>query len=159
VGKQEGLSEVRTACRRQRILQHQIHFTNASLGWPAITSIDLPSGAPSPPLTAMGTRLLVNITDQLSVLGGSSTATRQALGRVTPKSATATASISASTIRPRFLGKSNTPGTTRRRSEPCRTNQVWGLAPFRLVCRSAAGIKRRVAGAADEPRYAPVAVR
>lgn len=45
-------------------------FTNASMGWPAITSLDLPSGGPSPPLAAMGTRLLVNMTDQLSVLGG-----------------------------------------------------------------------------------------
>ncbi|WP_354206324.1 MULTISPECIES: carbohydrate porin [unclassified Bradyrhizobium] len=45
-------------------------FTNASLGWPAITSFDLPSGGPSPPLAAMGARLLVNVTDQLSVLGG-----------------------------------------------------------------------------------------
>ncbi|MGX4770162.1 carbohydrate porin [Bradyrhizobium guangdongense] len=45
-------------------------FTNASMGWPAITSLDLPSGGPSPPLAAMGARLLVNITDQLTVLGG-----------------------------------------------------------------------------------------
>ena len=45
-------------------------FTNASMGWPAITSFDLPSGGPSPPLAAMGARLLVNVTDQLSVLGG-----------------------------------------------------------------------------------------
>ncbi len=45
-------------------------FTNASMGWPAITSLDLPSGGPSPPLAAMGARLLVNITNQLSVLGG-----------------------------------------------------------------------------------------
>ncbi|TYL70339.1 carbohydrate porin [Bradyrhizobium cytisi] len=45
-------------------------FTNASMGWPAITSLDLPSGGPSPPLAAMGARLLVNITDQLSILGG-----------------------------------------------------------------------------------------
>ncbi|MEY9170929.1 carbohydrate-selective porin OprB [Bradyrhizobium elkanii] len=45
-------------------------FTNASMGWPAITSLDLPSGGPSPPLAAMGTRLLVNATDQLSILGG-----------------------------------------------------------------------------------------
>lgn len=28
-------------------------FTNASLGWPAITSINLPSGGPSPPLAAL----------------------------------------------------------------------------------------------------------
>jgi porin len=45
-------------------------FTNASMGWPAITSLDLLSGGPSPPLAAMGARLLVNVTDQLSVLGG-----------------------------------------------------------------------------------------
>jgi porin len=44
-------------------------FTNASMGWPAITAIDLPSGGPSPPLAAMGARLLVNINQNLSVLG------------------------------------------------------------------------------------------
>jgi porin len=42
---------------------------NASMGWPAITAIDLPSGGPSPPLAAMGARLLVNISSNLSVLG------------------------------------------------------------------------------------------
>jgi porin len=45
-------------------------LTNASMGWPAITSTNLPSGGPSPPLAAMGARLLVNLTDQLSILGG-----------------------------------------------------------------------------------------
>jgi porin len=44
--------------------------TNASMGWPAITSVDLPSGGPSPPLGAVGARLLVNVSDNLSVLGG-----------------------------------------------------------------------------------------
>jgi porin len=44
-------------------------LTNASMGWPAITSVDLPSGGPSPPLAALGTRLLVNVSDSLSVLG------------------------------------------------------------------------------------------
>ena len=44
-------------------------FTNASMGWPAITSLALPSGGPSPPLAAVGARLLVNVTDQLSALG------------------------------------------------------------------------------------------
>jgi porin len=28
-------------------------FTNASMGWPAITSVNLPSGGPSPPLAAL----------------------------------------------------------------------------------------------------------
>ena len=44
-------------------------LTNASMGWPAITAIDLPSGGPSPPLAAMGARLLVNINQNLSILG------------------------------------------------------------------------------------------
>jgi porin len=45
-------------------------LTNASMGWPAITSTNLPSGGPSPPLAAMGARVLINVTEQLSVLGG-----------------------------------------------------------------------------------------
>jgi porin len=32
-------------------------FTNVSMGWPAITSTNLPSGGPSPPLAALGARL------------------------------------------------------------------------------------------------------
>src|SRR5213080_662985 len=44
-------------------------LTNASMGWPAITSVDLPSGGPSPPLAAVGARLLVNVNDNLTVLG------------------------------------------------------------------------------------------
>jgi porin len=44
-------------------------FTNASMGWPAISSVDLPSGGPSPPLAALGARLRVNVTDQLTLLG------------------------------------------------------------------------------------------
>lgn len=43
--------------------------TNASMGWPAITSVDLPSGGPSPPLAAMGARLLVNASDNVAILG------------------------------------------------------------------------------------------
>jgi porin len=45
-------------------------LTNASMGWPAITSTNLPSGGPSPPLAAMGARVLFNVTEQLSLLGG-----------------------------------------------------------------------------------------
>ena len=44
-------------------------FTNASLGWPAITSLDLPSGGPSPPLAALGARLRVNVNDNLTLVG------------------------------------------------------------------------------------------
>jgi porin len=45
-------------------------FTNASLGWPAGFSLDMPSGGPSPPLAAMGTRLRADLTDNLTLIGG-----------------------------------------------------------------------------------------
>src|SRR3954470_16456238 len=44
-------------------------FANASLGWPAITSINLPSGGPSPPLAAVGARLAAKLSDNITVLG------------------------------------------------------------------------------------------
>jgi porin len=44
-------------------------LTNASMGWPAITSVDLPSAGPSPPLAALGARLLVNVNENLTALG------------------------------------------------------------------------------------------
>jgi porin len=44
-------------------------FTNASLGWPAITSLNLPSGGPSPPLAALGARMRVNMNDNLTLVG------------------------------------------------------------------------------------------
>lgn len=43
-------------------------FTNASLGWPAITSVDLPAGGPSPPLAAMGVRLYGQLSEHISWL-------------------------------------------------------------------------------------------
>jgi porin len=44
-------------------------FTNASLGWPAIFALDMPSGGPSPPLAAMGARLRADVTDNLTLVG------------------------------------------------------------------------------------------
>src|SRR3954463_7276153 len=44
-------------------------FTNASLGWPAITSINMPSGGPSPPLAAVGARLAAKLNDNVTLLG------------------------------------------------------------------------------------------
>ena len=44
-------------------------FTNASLGWPAGLSLNIPSGGPSPPLAAIGARLRADLTDNLTVLG------------------------------------------------------------------------------------------
>jgi porin len=45
-------------------------FTNASLGWPAGLSVNMPSGGPSPPLAAMGARLRVDPNPNLSLLFG-----------------------------------------------------------------------------------------
>src|SRR5882757_52308 len=44
-------------------------FTNSSLGWPAITSIDLPAAGPSPPLAAVGARLSAKLNDNFTLLG------------------------------------------------------------------------------------------
>ena len=44
-------------------------FTNASLGWPAIFSLNLPSGGPSPPLATLGTRLRADVSDNLTLIG------------------------------------------------------------------------------------------
>jgi porin len=44
-------------------------FTNASLGWPAIAAINLPSGGPSPPLATLGTRLRADVSDNLTLVG------------------------------------------------------------------------------------------
>ncbi|WP_375411590.1 carbohydrate porin [uncultured Bradyrhizobium sp.] len=43
-------------------------FTNASMGWPAITSINLPAGGPAPPLAAVGARLYGKLSDNITVL-------------------------------------------------------------------------------------------
>ena len=45
-------------------------FTNASLGWPVGLSLNMPSGGPSPPLVAMGTRLRTDLTWTISTLIG-----------------------------------------------------------------------------------------
>jgi porin len=44
-------------------------FTNASLGWPAVLSYNIPGGGPSPPLATMGARLRADVSDNLSLLG------------------------------------------------------------------------------------------
>lgn len=45
-------------------------FLNASLGWPAIFALNMPSGGPSPPLAAMGARFRTDVTDNLTLVGG-----------------------------------------------------------------------------------------
>jgi porin len=44
-------------------------FTNASLGWPAMLSLNLPSGGPSPPLAVLGTRLRADVNEHLTLIG------------------------------------------------------------------------------------------
>ena len=44
-------------------------FTNASLGWPGIFALNMPSGGPSPPLAAVGARLRADVTDNLTLIG------------------------------------------------------------------------------------------
>jgi porin len=44
-------------------------FTNASLGWPAIFALNMPSGGPSPPLATMGVRLRADVNDNLTLIG------------------------------------------------------------------------------------------
>jgi porin len=44
-------------------------FSNASLGWPAGVSVNLPSGGPSPPLAAMGARIRADVTDNMTMIG------------------------------------------------------------------------------------------
>ncbi|AMN44090.1 carbohydrate-selective porin [Rhodoplanes sp. Z2-YC6860] len=43
-------------------------FINASYGWPAILAVNLPGGAPSPPLSSVGARFKAAITDQITIL-------------------------------------------------------------------------------------------
>ena len=43
-------------------------FINATYGWPAITSTNMPSGGPSPPLAAMGARLKAELNQNITVL-------------------------------------------------------------------------------------------
>jgi porin len=43
-------------------------FINASLGWPAITAVNLPAGGPSPPLAAVGARLYGKLNDNITML-------------------------------------------------------------------------------------------
>jgi porin len=45
-------------------------FMASTYGWPGITSLDLPSGGPSPPLAAMGARLKAIVNDHITLLAG-----------------------------------------------------------------------------------------
>ena len=85
-------------------------FTNASLGWPAGLSLNMPSGGPSPPLATMGTRLRADLTEHFTLVGQYSTATPPARDRTIRSYATAMGSTSASTIRHWCLARCNSCG-------------------------------------------------
>lgn len=53
-------------------------MTNASLGWPGIFALNMPSGGPSPPLAAMGARIRADMSDSLTLLGAALMATQPA---------------------------------------------------------------------------------
>jgi porin len=50
--------------------QYTDPFMGATYGWPTITSVDLPSGGPSPPLAAMGARMKAVLNDNFTFLAG-----------------------------------------------------------------------------------------
>jgi porin len=50
--------------------QYTDPFMASTYGWPAITSLDLPSGGPSPPLAAMGARIKAVFNDNITFLAG-----------------------------------------------------------------------------------------
>jgi porin len=52
------------------ISQYAATFINAMLGWPAVPSIDLPSGGPAYPLSALGVRARGQISPSLTALAG-----------------------------------------------------------------------------------------
>ena len=51
------------------VSQYASNFINATFGWPAILSADLPSGGPAYPLATPGARLKYAVSNQLSVQG------------------------------------------------------------------------------------------
>ena len=50
--------------------QYTDPFMGSTYGWPAITSLNLPSGGPSPPLAAMGARIKAVLNDNFTLLAG-----------------------------------------------------------------------------------------
>jgi len=135
-------------------------FTNASLGWPAITSVDLPSGGPSPPLAAMGARVLFNVTEQLAVLSGIFDGDQAGPGLDDPQLRNRYGVNFRVNDPPLLLGQASVRLEQQEgRSQPCRAIQVGGLAALWSLSRSAVRIKRGVIGCALEQRHPSAAGR
>jgi porin len=97
------------ACGRYRIHDRKYTdvFTNASFGWPAGLSLNIPSGGPSPPLATMGARLRADLSDNLTLIGAIFDGNAAGPG-------IDTASISASMTRRWFLGRCNSSGIAKK---------------------------------------------
>ncbi len=52
------------------VSQYAGTFINTALGWPEVPSLDLPSGGPAYPLSALGVRLRAHLSDTFTLLGG-----------------------------------------------------------------------------------------
>jgi porin len=50
--------------------QNANYFVNTMFGWPMLPSADLPGGGPAYPLSALGVRARVHVTDSISILAG-----------------------------------------------------------------------------------------
>ncbi len=126
MGQQAGIAEGRPACRRQRVLQHEIHRRlHQRIDGMACDHFD--RFAERRPLAAAGSdgspRCWSTSRSNFPSLAASSMAIRPVRDRTIPSSATDMASTSGSTIRPCCWDKSSTPGTTRR-AIPNSTGQI-----------------------------------
>ena len=52
------------------VSQYASTFVNTMFGWPAVPSYDMPAGGPAYPLSALGVRLRVHPTDEITLLAG-----------------------------------------------------------------------------------------
>lgn len=52
------------------VSQNSNYFINAAMGWPILPTENMPGGGPAYPLSALGVRGRVHLTDSLTILGG-----------------------------------------------------------------------------------------
>lgn len=112
-------------------------LTNASMGWPAITSVDLPSGGPSPPLQLSVRDFSLMSVTTFPFSAAYSTAIKRAPGPMTRSSATAMVSIFVSTTRLCCWDKFNIPGTTKRAIpiwQEMSSSAAGGISPRSVIC-------------------------
>ena len=52
------------------VSQNALYFVNTMFGWPMLPSADMPGGGPAYPLSALGARARVHVTDSVTILAG-----------------------------------------------------------------------------------------